>query len=78
MRKRKVMTRKIMTTERNNSVEYAIIVVEKDIRVTIAKKENIIIIRKMRKQRRLLMGMKMIYYYVCLWRLNKKKEKKLG
>ena len=62
----KMRKQKKMTTERNGLTKYATIAGEKDIQVKIAKKENIIIRRKMRKQRRLFMGMKTFWYYVCL------------
>ena len=43
-------------------MEYATVTVDKDMIVKIAMKENITIKRKMRKQRRLLVG---IWCYVC-------------
>ena len=62
-----------MTTTIKNSMEYVIIVVERATWVKTTEKENSTI-KNMRKQKRPLTGMKMIWYYVHLqWRWKNKK-----
>ena len=54
-------------------MQYVITVAEKGIWVRTTEKENIVIIKDMRKQKKPLMGMKMTCCYVCLQLITKNK-----